>query len=187
VFLEIASSVFAAGCAWASARRLALAVAPTALDHGLVLAAVEARGGDGSLAGVRRALAGESVWEGDLLDAVTEPDERTRDARLNEQLSEFDRLAGRWANVPRVCARLATSVGFLCACVALLQGLSLSADEASPEALHQALMSALSCLSAGIAGTAFCAAVHFRARRVTAERAVAVDRLVQGLLSVSRA
>lgn len=180
MLLELASGVFAAACTGASVRRLAWAVAPTALDHGLLLEVLEADTGQDLRARVRAALAGAG-WEEDLLDAVAEPDEHRSDALVAEQLIEFDHLATRWASVPRVCARLSTSAGFLFACIALLEGLALPAGEAFPEALHAALMSALSALTLGIAGTSFCVSIHFRARRARAEAAAAVDRLLQRL------
>jgi hypothetical protein len=183
VLLELASALFAAACAGASARRLAFAVAPTALDHGLLLEALQADTGEDSRAWIRAALASGAGWEGALFDALAEPDEHRRDALVAEQLSEFDQLAARWASVPRVCARLATSAGFLFACIALLEGLALPAGEGFPEALHAALMSALSSLAIGVAGTSFCVAVHFRARRARAESGAAADRLAQGLRS----
>jgi hypothetical protein len=104
-----------------------------------------------------------------------------RTARINEELTELEDLANRWAGVPRVCARLSTSVGFLCATVGLLQGLALPAGDAFSDNLHGALTGAVGALAAGLAGASFCAAAHFRARRVARERAAAADRLVSAL------
>jgi hypothetical protein len=117
-----------------------------------------------------------------LLEAAEEPDDRVRTARINEELTELEVLAGRWVAVPRVCARLSTSVGFLCATVALLQGLTLAAGDAFADDLHAALMAAVGSLAIGVAGTAFCAAVQFRARRAVLGRKATADRLVQRLL-----
>lgn len=101
---------------------------------------------------------------------------------IHEQLAELEHRVGRWAGVPRVCARLATSAGFLFATIALLQGLSVPAGDDFAQGFHAALMSALSSLSLGIAGMSFCVAVHFRARRAREGRVGAADRLVQALL-----
>jgi hypothetical protein len=183
VILELASALFAGGCVWASARRLAWAVAPTSLDPRLLVQALGTRRGELARSTLRAALdaGGATGWERDLLDATAEPDEGRSSALLNEQLSEFEERAGRWGGVPRVCARLATSGGFLFATIALLQGLAAPADDALADGLHAALMSALGSLAVGIAGTSFCVAIHFRARKARTERAAAVDALVQRL------
>jgi hypothetical protein len=178
---ELASTLFALGCALASARRLAFVVAPTGLDHQVLLEALGERQGLDARARLASALRaeGKARWEGDLLEAVAEPDPDVRAARVNEQLTELEVLADRWTSVPGVCARLATSVGFLCATVALLDGLADVPVDA--ESLHGALAGAVGSLTIGIAGTSFCAAVHFRARRARRERAGAADRLVAAL------
>jgi hypothetical protein len=81
---------------------------------------------------------------------------------------------------------VATSAGFLCACVILIQALGDSASGAS-EAAAVTLTPALDALAIGIVGTTFCVAVHLRARAVTRERRAAVDRLVDRvrMLSIS--
>jgi hypothetical protein len=135
------------------------------------------------------ALTAAGGWEEELAAAAREHDGRRRDALVSEQLTDFQARVDRWVGVPRVCARLSTSMGFLCACVALLEGLALPAEDSEgfSQGLHAALMSALGSLTLGIAGTAFCAAVHFRARKTRLERTAAVDRLVERLLAPARA
>jgi hypothetical protein len=161
--------------------RLAAVVSPTSLDHGVVLELAD------TPASLDATLTAAGGWEGDLAAAVREEDGRRRDALVSEQLTEFQLRVDRWAGVPRVCARLSTSMGFLCACIALLEGLALPADESQgfSQGLQAALVSALGSLSLGIAGTAFCAAVHFRARQTRRVRTAAVDRLVERLLAFS--
>lgn len=136
---------------------------------------------------VRDAVAAEPepTWERDLFQALSEGDPRSRDALVTEQLLELDWTAQRWARVPRVCASIATSAGFLFGCIALLQGLSLPSEEGSTPALGVSLFAALNALTIGIAGTAFCVAVHLRARRVVRERHQATERLVARLLALS--
>jgi hypothetical protein len=160
-------------------------VSPTGLDHDALAAGLGGVRGADARARLGTALGSEpsGCWERKLLDAAAEPDERLRTARINEELAELDSLAGRWVGVPRVCARLSTSVGFLCATVSLLQGLALPAgDDALSEGIHAALLAAVGSLATGIAGTSFCAAVHFRALRARTGRAVAADRLVLALV-----
>ncbi|MGD0530645.1 MAG: hypothetical protein ABSE49_36265, partial [Polyangiaceae bacterium] len=71
----------------------------------------------------------------------------------------------------------------------LLQGLAVPTgappDDGSAPVLGAALFSALNALSLGIAGTAFCVAVHVRARRIVRERHQATERLVARLLTLA--
>jgi hypothetical protein len=184
VVLALLSAAVALACALASARRLAWAVAPTWLDAGLLFDAL--RDGEDWRA-LRDVVAAqpEPTWERDLFQSLSEPDARSRDALVTEQLLDLDWTAQRWARVPRVCASIATSAGFLFGCIALLQGLTLPSEEGSAPALGASLFSALDALTIGIAGTAFCVAVHLRARRAVRERHLATERLVARLLALS--
>jgi hypothetical protein len=185
--LALLSAVVALACVLASARRLAWAVAPTSLDAGTLFDAV--RDVDPThWPELRDALAAtgrEPSWEGDLLHALAEPDPRSREALVVEQLLELDWSAQRWARVPRVCASIATSAGFLFGSIALLQGLALPAEDGAGPAAGAALVSALNSLTIGIAGTAFCVAVHLRTRRIIRDRVQASERLVVRLQSLA--
>jgi hypothetical protein len=184
LLIALLSAVVALACVGASARRLAWAVAPTYLDATVL---VDAVADAGALPALSRAVTGlpGDTWEGDLFRALAEADPHARDALVTEQLLELDWIAQRWARVPRVCASIATSAGFLFGCVALLQGLSLPSDEGSTPALRWALFSALNALTIGIAGTAFCVAIHLRTRRVVRERHKATERLVTRLAALA--
>jgi hypothetical protein len=185
--LAALSAIVALACALASARRLAWAVAPTSLDAGMLLDAVRDGRAWPRLQSVVAALPGPT-WEGELFQALAEKDPAARDALVTEQLLELDWTAQRWARVPRVCASIATSAGFLFGCIALLQGLALPmtpSDDGSAPALGLALFSALNALTLGIAGTAFCVAVHLRARRIVRERHQTTERLVARLLALA--
>ncbi|MGH7437252.1 MAG: hypothetical protein ACRENE_16370 [Polyangiaceae bacterium] len=172
----------------ASLRRLRWASAPTGLAHGALVAGLG--GSRGAEARTRLAAAldrygeGRGQWERGLLLAAADPDDPARAARINEKLTELEVLAERWDGVPRVSARLTSSVGFLCATVALLQGLSPSED-AEPGSLHAALWTAVGALVAGVVGTALCGAVHVRAKAARTAAVAAADRLVQGLTGVA--
>lgn len=115
-----------------------------------------------------------------MVSAAADPDEPTRSARINEYLTELEVLGERWDSVPRVCARLTSSAGFLCATVALLEALAPGDDE--PRDLHASLWTAVGALVAGVIAAGFCAAVHLRARKARKDAAEAADRLVQGIL-----
>jgi hypothetical protein len=130
------------------------------------------------------AMAGDPAlgWECRALRAANEEDRETRGAALGELLTELDGRLQEGARVPRACASIATSAGFLCATAALLQGLSAEPAVDPVLAAQSLLVSALGALAAGVAGASFCAAVHLRARRSSQARARAADALVQRLL-----
>lgn len=184
--LALLSALVAVGCILASARRLAWAVAPTSLDAAFLLQSMRGPSPP-PLPALRKAVLSRDDlgWERDVFRALAEPDARSRDALVDEQLLELDWAARRWARVPRVCASIATSAGFLFGSLALLRGLELPADEGAAPALGATLIAALNALAVGIAGTAFCVAVHVRARRVVSERVAAAERLVDALRGLS--
>lgn len=122
-----------------------------------------------------------------LLAALVVEGEDEREARVAEELLELRARGQQWARVPRVCASIASSTGFLLASVALIQAMG-AMDALTPEqtgaAAHVTLGAALGALATGIAGAAFCAAVHMRARRILPVRMSAIARLIDsGLLS----
>jgi hypothetical protein len=180
-------------CIVASGRRLAWAVAPIALEPRAIAKELGGEHGGAFLAALKAELASEarSAWLRDLTAAFDEAPGPRRDALVNEQLFEFESRAGRWARVPRVCASIGTSSGLLFGSLALLQGLAVSDGQdggaGGPDVLHDALFSALGSLSLGIAGTAFCVAVHVRANRLVRERRAAIDELVERLERVAPA
>jgi hypothetical protein len=178
--LAVLSAIVALACVLASVRRLVWAVAPTSLDADLLLKALEGDGARARWDRLRRALTSPPwpTWERDLCDALGERDARLRDARVGEQLGELDWRAQRWARVPRVCASIATSAGFLFASIAMLRGLAAPVEDGVGPDAGAAMVSALNALTLGIAGTAFCVAVHLRTRRVVRRRLAADERLI---------
>jgi hypothetical protein len=192
VLFEVLSGIVALACALASARRLATAVAPMQLDPQLVLEALQ-RDREGRLPGrLREVLAGDPRFadEQELLEALAIDGVQERDARVDEALGDLRWRGQQGLRVPRVCASVASSTGFLLATVALIQamgapGAGSAGDAADAVAdVHAPLGAALGALALGIAGATFCAAVHMRARRVHRERMSAVTRLIEsGLLS----
>ncbi|MBV9949232.1 MAG: hypothetical protein JOZ69_20450 [Myxococcales bacterium] len=161
-------------------------MAPSGLDPSLLFEALRRRegghdggGGGGMLRRLQAAVARDprATWEQDLLRALAADDPALRDALVNEQLGEYDWLARRWGRVPRVCASIATSGGFLFASVALLRGLA----DTEPDT-GATLLAAVNALSFGIAATSFCVAVHLRTQSIVRERLATVDRLVGAVL-----
>jgi hypothetical protein len=175
--LVIPSALISLACAFASARRLKWAVSVTWLDPRLLFEALR-NAGLGGWSTLRDAVAAceGATWERDLFAALETPHADSRAALINEQLRELDWRAQRWAHVPRVCASVASSTGFLFACVVLLRAVAAPAGDGVDGVA--ALVPALDALAVGIAGAAFCFAVHLRARRIVRQRLADTDRLI---------
>jgi hypothetical protein len=189
VILEVLSAIVALACALASVRRLAIAVAPMQLDPRLVLEALQADRGARLPGRLREVVAGDPrfVHEAELLGALALASDDEREARVSEELNEIKARGQQGTRVPRVCASVASSTGFLLATVSLIRAMGAPAPSSGEEMGLQApatLTAALGALAVGIAGASFCAAVHMRARRIHRERMSAVTRLIDsGLLS----
>ncbi len=169
---------------------MALAVAPTWLDPNLLAALLPAAADRGVIGRLQRAVADDArcAWERDLLDALGQKDNRAREALVNEQLTEFDWRTQRWARVPRVCASIATSSGFLMASLSLLLALGAGAGDGGVDGARAAALGApVAMLMMGVAGTSFCIAVHVRSGRIIRERLASADRLVDRLESTPAA
>jgi hypothetical protein len=129
----------------------------------------------------------EASWERDVLEALAHPLPQ-RTALVNEQLAELDWMIGRWSHVPRVCASIASSTGFLLGAMALRIGLesaTLADDAQITSALHGVVADALGVAAIGIAGTVACVAIQHQARRVAKNRHAAADKLVERLEALS--
>jgi hypothetical protein len=187
--LTLVALLIALACVAASARRLVFAITATALDPAILAASLRGDGGRALFDDLRAAV--ERVPEADWERAVAHATEKPRDERtalVNEQLMELDYRVARWARVPRVCASIATSSGFLLATLVLCRELTDSRDPvqgASEAAMHAAVTDAINVAAIGLAGAAFCIAIQFRARRVAAARAQATDKLVERLEALS--
>jgi hypothetical protein len=175
---RLLSVLVASVCALASVRRLAWAVAPTSLDARLLANELRRQSQPVRSRFCAALVARNLPWESSLFEAFF-LQKGSREARVNEQLLEFDWRADRWSRVPRVCASIATSAGFLFACLALV-GAGGGAD-ANTEDPMAALRPALDSLAIGIAGTSACVAVHVRARLARKERLAGADSLADSL------
>src|SRR5580698_6325336 len=109
MLFTIIAAVIAASCVAASLRRLEFAAEATALDAGVLLTAI------GESPEAWRAIRAEidrepaASWERELVLAL----DSQQPALVNEQLGDLDYVSQRWARVPRVCASIASSSGFL--------------------------------------------------------------------------
>jgi hypothetical protein len=187
MILILLAAIVAGACVAASARRLRIAQAPTALDPVVLLEALRGEKGRAELARVRRAIASapDAEWERGLLAALDES-ARARAALVNEQLTDLDLRLQEWARVPRVCASIASSGGFLLAALTLRSGLlGASAAEAMDRAsVDDVVFRAIDVAALGVAGAVVCAAIHIHAGKLSKARMEATDRLVERLESL---
>jgi len=174
LILVAVATIVSLACAIASARRLVFAMTPIALDPKMLSDAAKGA----PLDVVTRAISRNesATWEKNLLAAMA-VEGPTRTGEINEQLLEAEWLAQRWARVPRVCASVATSIGFLLATLALRQGLL----DPNTAGIDQLIVRSVNVLAIGIAGATFCVAVHLRAGKEAKKRMAEVDALVESL------
>ena len=184
---------FTLACVAASAVRLLYVTGATPVDPSAFVAAVRAAG-DGSapasLAALDTALRGlpEAEWERDVVRAMGEPTE-LRPALIGEAMTDLDFRARRWLRVPRVCASLSSSFGFLLATIALRVGLSDLAGTLDPDevfSVNAAVLDAIDVAALGLVGTAFCIAIQYRARTALAARLAGAERFVELVESLGR-
>jgi hypothetical protein len=194
--LTLLAAVVTLACIAASARRLRFALAPTPFDPEMLLRELRgepeaARARAKQLLDTMRSEP-EAEWERELFEASMregspEPSASAsaeRAALVNEQLFELDARLQRWARVPRVCASIAASSGFMLAALALRNDLAdpnAFAPEVRSWAVEWAVFSAINTAAIGIVGTTFCIAAQARARKGSRARHEATDRLVERL------
>lgn len=177
-------------CVAACVRRLWLAAFPTAIHPDDVVAALGSKPTPASLARVREqiARAPDAEWEQALFAALSVAHEGDRSALVNEQLTELDHRIQRWARVPRVCASIASSVGFLLASLVMRRGL-VSAGGAEVEITEGLMLDlvvdAVTVVALGFVGTAFAIGAHAQSRRMSRQRLAAADRMVEALEAAS--
>jgi len=175
----------ALACAAASARRVWFAANATALHPEDINAALAKAKGPGAVEALRALVAKEPAadWERDLLDALAAPP-ALRVALVNEQLTELDYRIQRWVRVPRVCASIATSFGFMLATLVLRKGLADTGEvpiEVGEMIVKGLVADALMVGAMGLIGTAFCIGAQSEAKRIAKARSVGADRLVERL------
>lgn len=167
-----------------------LATHPTSLHPSDVVTALGRLPESARLVKLREAVADDAGadWERDLLDALAEPRPEARAALVNEQLTELDRRMQRWARVPRVAARIASSLGIMLGMLVLRNGLA-SAPDLSGELgelfVRDVMGDAILVASLGIVGMSFCIAAHSRSRQMTRAWLESADRMVEILESAA--
>lgn len=172
-------------CIGASFRRLYFATMPTALDPAPLVKELLGEKGRARYADICAAIATtpDADWERDLVDALGKPED-IRAALINEQLRELDYRLQRWIRVPRVCASVASSMGFLLAAAALRVGLGQLdglEDVDVSAAFNDAALDALGIAALGMWGTVTCIAIQMQARRAVKARLDATDKWIERL------
>jgi len=184
--IPLLAILVALACAAASARRVWFAANATALHPAEIHEALKAGKGPEAIESLRALVANDPAadWERDLLEALAAPAAQ-RAALVNEQLTELDYRIQRWSRVPRVCASIATSAGFMLATLVLRRGLADSSEDMPVEVAQKIVSSlmgdALTVGVMGMVGTAFCIGALTEARRIAKAHAAAADRLVERL------
>ena len=176
--------LIAAGCAAACITRLRFATSPIALHPVVWRKALESGKGDA----VERAIATEPAasWERELSVALHEPNPELRAGLVNEQLRELDFRLTRWERVPRVCASIASSAGFLLGSLVLRFGLVAAGngpEEGRGDVINGVVVQAISVAAFGVAGATFAVATQYRARKAARAFQQAADALVEALES----
>lgn len=185
LWVVVLAALVSASCIAAALRRLVFVYEAVSFDPDTLLR--ELRGTEGRARAP--ALLAELVREApeasdrDLYEALSDagPD---RVAHVVSALMELDFRFDRWARVPRVCASIASSAGFLLATwalrLALLDAPSV-AEEHFRDALEQAIASALGVVAVGAVGTVACLSIFYEARRVARARRETTEKLVERL------
>jgi len=184
--ISFVAILIALACAVASARRVWFAANATALHPDDVVRALARAKGPEAIDRLRALVAKvpSADWERDLLEALAAPPEQ-RIALVNEQLTELDHRIQRWARVPRVCASIATSSGFMLATLVLRNGLAADPGDLPSDAgeliVKGLVGSALTVAAMGVIGTAFCIGAHAEAKRIAKARMKGADTMVERL------
>lgn len=187
--IAFAAVVIALLCAAASARRVWLVAHATALHPEEI--AKRLKDAD-AVARLREVVANvpDADWERELLIAL-DAKEDTRIALVNEQMTELDYRLQRWSRVPRVCASIATSSGFMLASLLLRNALADDQTELSSDVgelvVRGLVGNALLVGAMGLVGTAFCIAAQREARRIARARMKGADALVERLEALAEA
>lgn len=179
--LALVSLAISIGCAWLSCWRLVLVDRATALHPKALAESVRGRRRRAEPVVGALLTLDELSWEHQLAEGVSAEGE-ARLAGVNESLSELDFRLQRWSRVPRACASIASTAGFLLAALVVRRGLLLAEPgDAMRRAAEQIVAEGLGVVAMGLAGTAWCLIAHREAQRLVDERLVGVDRLVDRL------
>jgi hypothetical protein len=183
--LTVLAIVIALACVVASAERLKRVTLATPIAPAPIVRALRGDAGRDRAEAVRAALKEEpeGTWERELAEAFDHRND-VRAAEVNELLSELDFRLQSWARVPRVCASIAASSGFLLASLALRNGLAVATDlpaQVQELAIGQAVRAAVDVAALGISGAIFCIALGRRATKAAKVRLQEVDQVVERL------
>jgi hypothetical protein len=193
------ASLVSITCVVYSVRALRATIEATATDPAVLARAL--RLGDSlspadAVAFGRRRLVRLLAWarsepradlETELLEAVTLHRGEAQIALVNSALGEIDHRVQRHGRVPRVCARVSSTVGLLCGAMALRHGLVMGSLDGPPLdlILHGPIADMLSAVFMGIAGAVWCSAAAREVKKVAGERLKGHDALIDRLEALS--
>jgi hypothetical protein len=124
--------------------------------------------------------------EADLFEAMLEHKGEAQVALVNTVLGEVDHRVHAGARIPRVCARVSSTVGLLCGAMALRRGLVEGSLDVPPlELLVQGpIADMLAAVLMGIAGAIWCGTAARALKKAADERLAGEDTLVERLEAV---
>ncbi len=137
------------------------------------------------LAWAQRTPAAE--MERDLLESALTHRGQGRIALINAVLSEVDFRVASQARIPRVCARVSSTVGLLSGANALRRGLVLGSLDLPPVDLimHGPIADMLGAVLMGIAGATWCASIAKAMKKASTDTLAGEDALVDKLERVA--
>jgi hypothetical protein len=121
--------------------------------------------------------------EADLLEAMLEHKGEAQVALVNTVLGEIDHRLHAPARIPRVCARVSSTVGLLCGAMALRHGLVEGSLDVPPLELLVSgpIADMLTAVMIGIAGAIWCGTAARALKKAADEQLAGEDALVERL------
>lgn len=185
MLLALSSALVAGACALASTWRLRNLQVATYHHPGEAAEAL-ARGGAARAAAIAlMETAPEESWERSICAAAATPSGPLRDAMRVEQELDLDYALLRWGRVPRVCASLSTSAGFMIASLLLRDALmndGVLGGDIGLLLTQGPVGEALAVAGFGLAGALYCGTFHGLMAHTLRRRRGDADRIVAAVL-----
>ena len=175
-------------CVLASLRALRSTIGATSINPARVAQSLRI-GDDGHVAAKASRLLAWSQRtpvaeiERELLESALTHKGQGRIALINAVLSELDFRVRSQARIPRVCARVSSTVGLLSGANALRRGLVMGSLDVPPAELimHGPIADMLAAVLMGIAGATWCAAISRAMKKVSTDTLTGHDAFVEKL------
>jgi hypothetical protein len=178
-------------CVVASLRALRATLAATSINPARIAQSLRVGDGERLATKVARLLSWaqrtpEAEVERELLESAVSHGGQGRIALINAVLSEVDFRVQSQTRIPRVCARVSSTVGLLSGANALRRGLVLGSLDVSPAELvmHGPIADMLAAVLMGIAGATWCASIARAMKKVSTDTLAGTDALIEKLEQV---